>query len=234
MVIPNSGRLYSSLDRIGEYVGERRRVAGIEMTFIVETLRGGCLHPCTIEDVVAMLELVPASDWAGIRTVVFRQPTRKQAALNPAWGRLRYDGEVSTARKHRVAAGPMILLDAIEANCVIDCPAGLGPEDQAELDRLRADGHAVERVGNRYRVQVSPDSARRTQLFRTLLHEIGHWFDWLEKVESPAMRGEDFGILVERYFARPQVEREVFAHRYATVMGNELTSAGVIPFEART
>jgi len=128
----------------------------------------------------------------------------------------------------------MILLDAIEANCVIDWSAGLGPDDQAELARLRADGHGVERVGSRFRIRIAPDSARRTQLFRTLLHEIGHWFDWLEKVESAAMRGENFETLVEHYFARPQAEREAFAHRYANIMSNKLTSAGVIPFEART
>jgi hypothetical protein len=230
MVVPNSGGLYSSLDRIGEHSIERRRVAGIDMRFIVENLRDGCVHPCTINDVVAVLELVPASDWAGIGTLVFRQPTRKQAILAPAWGRLRYAGEISTARKRMVATGPMILLDAIEADSVMDWSAGLALDDQVELDRLRSDGHVVERVGNRYRIHVAPDSARRTQLFRTLLHEIGHWFDWLEKVEGPAMRGEDFRTLVEQYFARPQAEREAFAHRYADSMGNALTNAGLIPF----
>lgn len=230
MVVPDPGGLYSPLDRIGEYTIERQRVAGIDMTFIVENPLAGCLHPCTISDVAAVLELVPVSDWAGIGTVVFRQPTRKQVILTPAWGRLRYAGEISTARKRLVATGPMILLDAIEADSVIDWSAGLALDDQVELDRLRADGHVVERVGNRYRIHVAPDSARRTQLFRTLLHEIGHWFDWLEKVEAPAMRGEDFGTLVEHYFARPQAEREAFAHRYADSMGNALTNAGLIPF----
>jgi len=233
MVVPNPGGLHSVLDRIGEYSIERRRVAGIDMTFIVENRRDGCLYPCTIDDVARVLELVPASDWAGIKTVVFRQPTRKQATLAPAWGRLRYAGEISTTRKRKVATGPMILLDSIEADFVIDWSAGLALDDQVELDRLRVDGHVVERVGNRYRIHVAPESARRTQLFRTLLHEIGHWLDWLEKVEAPAMRGEDFGALVAYYFARPQAEREAFAHRYADSMSSALASAGVIPFEPR-
>jgi hypothetical protein len=204
------------------------------MTFIVEDPRGDCLHPCTIDDVVAMLELVPASDWVGIGTVVFRQPTRKQALLDPAWGRLRYDGLVSTARKQIVATGPMILLDAIKANHVVDWSTSLAIDDQVELDRLRTDGHVVERVGSRYLVHVSRESARRTQLFRTLLHEIGHWFDWLEKVEAPATRGEAFEALAEQYFARPKAEREAFAHRYADSMNGRLANAGAIPFEPRT
>lgn len=234
MVVPNPGSLHSVLDRIGEHSVVRRRVAGIDMTFIVENLRDGCRHPCTIDDVAAVLELVPASDWAGIKTVVFRQPTRKQATLAPAWGRLRYAGEISTTQKRIVATGPMILLDSIEADLVIDWSAGLALDDQVELDRLRVDGHVVERVGNRYRIHVSPNSARSTQLFRTLLHEIGHWFDWLEKVEAPAARGEDFGTLVAHYSARPQAEREAFAHRYADGMSNMLRNAGVIPSEPRT
>lgn len=231
MVVPNPGNLFSALDRIGKYVSERRSVSGIDMIFIVEDVRDGCLHPCTIDDVVVVLEQVPTSDWVGIKTIVFRQPTRKQALLDPAWGRLRYSGEVSTARKQIVAAGPMILLDAIESNCILDWSTGLALDDQVELDRLRADGHEVERVGNRYLVHVSADSARRTQLYRTLLHEIGHWFDWLEKVETPASHGEDFGTLVEHYFARPTAEREAFAHRYAEGVIGRLTSVGAIPIE---
>lgn len=232
LVVPNPGALHSPLDRIGEYISERRCVAGVEITFIVETLRAGCLHPCTIDDVAALLELIPTSDWVGIRTVVFRQPTRKQMLLDPAWGRLRYAGEVSTARRHIVATGPMILLDAIEANCVIGWSARLALDDQAELDRLRSDGHRVELVAKRYLIHVSPESARRTQLFRTLPHEIGHWFDWLEKVEVPTTRGEDFGTLVERYLARPKAEREAFAHRYADFIRGRLTEAGRLPVES--
>jgi len=64
-----------------------------------------------------------------------------------------------------------------------------------------------------------------------LPHEIGHWFDWLEKVETPAARGEDFSALMESYFARPQAEREAFTHRYADDVRDRLMRAGAIPFE---
>jgi hypothetical protein len=107
----------------------------------------------------------------------------------------------------------------------------LDPEDSQELARLRADGHMIERNGRNHVIHVTPRSARSTQLYRTLLHEIGHWFDWLSKVETPAARGEDFSSLVDLYFARPSSERDAFAHRFADEVGQEMVRTGVIPFE---
>jgi hypothetical protein len=125
----------------------------------------------------------------------------------------------------------MILLEAIDEGLRVDWSSSLDPEDQAELDRLRADGHAVDREGPRYTVSVTAPSARNTQLYRTLLHEIGHWFDWLEKVEAPAHRGEVYNDLADFYFARPAAEREAFAHRYAEKIYRQLVQLGSIPFE---
>jgi len=231
MAVPNPSGLVSPIERIGPHNSGRWRVGSGEVRFLVETPRENWLHPCTIGDVIRMLEQVPGSDWAGIDTIVFRQPTRKQAILNSAWGRLLYFGEISTARGQVIASGPMILLDAIERDHRLTWPASLVPDDQVELSRLEADGHGIERVGGRYVIQVTPEAARNTQLYRTLPHEIGHWFDWLEKVETPAARGEDFSALQDRYFQRPRGEREAFAHRYADRLYRELTDAGAIPFD---
>jgi hypothetical protein len=233
LIIPNTGRLFSPLERIGDHRVEHRSVAGMNLDFIVEHSRPGCIPPCTIDDVVQMLELIPASDWAGIHTVFFRQPTRKQARLNPAWGRLFYSGEIITARGRVIAAGPMIHLEAIDHNHQLEWGTSLALEDQVELDRLRADGHIIERSGNRHVIRATPASARNTQLYRTLPHEIGHWFDWLGKVETPLARGGDFDALTTRYFARPSAEREAFAHRYADETHARLLSTGSIPFETR-
>lgn len=231
LVVPNPGRLVSPIERIGPHVADVWRVGSREVRFVVERLGENWLHPCTIGDVIRLLELVPESDWAGIGTIVFRQPTRKQSVLAPSWGRLFYFGEISTARGRVVADGPMILLDAVEHGYHFTWRSGLALDDQAELSRLGADGHDIERSGSRYRVRTSPESARATQLYRTLPHEIGHWFDWLEKVETPAARGEDFPMLQDRYFARPSDEREGFAHRYADRIRAILSAACAIPFE---
>ncbi len=82
-------------------------------------------------------------------------------------------------------------------------------------------------------VHVTPESARHTLLYRTMLHEIGHWVDWKEKVEIPADHGGDWLALSDAYFARPDSEREAFAHRYADTMAKQLTAAGKIPFSAQ-
>jgi hypothetical protein len=231
LVIPLARDRYSSLDCVGKYTSEERTIQGQNITFVVEKVRVGSYHPCTIDDVVWLLGVVPLSDWVGIRTVVFRQPTRKQVILNPAWGRLRYSGELSTAQRQSIATGPMILLDAIDDHMSLKWSSALGPDDLTELNRLQEDGHSIERIGSGFKIRVTPSSARNTQLYRTLLHEIGHWFDWLQSVEGPTKRGEPFEQLMERYFARPSSEREAFAHRYATEMHEELYCRGLIPFE---
>ncbi len=230
LVIPKARHTFSTLDRIGRFVKEERHVQGQCVTFIVEETRQGSVHAWTVDDVAKILGMVPASDWAGIKTIVFRQPTRKQTILNPAWGRLRYSGEVSTTPDRKVAIGPMILLDAIDENLRIRRPASMGPEDQLELDRLRADGHVIERAGRTHTIMVTPGTARNTQLYRTLFHEVGHWFDWLEKVEGPAQRGECFETLMDSYFAQSVAEREAFAHRYADGIRERLINLGSIPF----
>jgi hypothetical protein len=61
------------------------------------------------------------------------------------------------------------------------------------------------------------DSVRSTQLYRTLLHEIGHHVDYSHS------KGE---------FARkPASEKETFAHKYAYKLRAQLEKRGVIPFE---
>jgi hypothetical protein len=85
-------------------------------------------------------------------------------------------------------------------------------------------------MGRRYIFSMTAQSVRATQLYRTLLHEIGHWADWLEKVETPCARGEDFDAMADAYFARPQAEREAYAHRYADNLRAGLEREGLIPF----
>ncbi|AHE55277.1 hypothetical protein NX02_18040 [Sphingomonas sanxanigenens DSM 19645 = NX02] len=175
--------------------------------------------------------MIPASDWVGIRTILFRQPTRKQSILNPLWGRLIYWGEISTAQRRTIATGPMIILEAVDEDMTMRWSSALDPDSHEQLDRLRADGHAIDFDGRSHRITVTPASARNTQLYRTLPHEIGHWFDWLEKVEGPGARGEPFDALMDRYFARPKAEREAFAHRYADDIYKSLFARDSIPFE---
>lgn len=230
LVIPDRSDGLHWLDRIGEYNIEDHQIAGRTIRFIVEANALGCIHPCSVSDVAHVLEALPQSDWAGLDTFVFRQPTRKQLTLSPVWGRLLYFAEITTSKGKILAKGPTIFLDAVEVESSMAWSTSLDPDEMQELERLKADGHVVERSGRKHDITVSATSARNTQLYRTLLHEAGHWFDWLSKVEEPASRSGDWGTLETAYFARPKAEREAFAHRYADAQRARLQADGIIPF----
>ena len=110
----------------------------------------------------------------------------------------------------------------------------LDPDDQAELERLRSFADSYEFDGRHHVMDLDLEAIRRVQLHHTLLHEVGHWVDMLEKVEWPAAREdldvEEWEQLLDAYHNRPRREREDFAHRYADRMRDKLTRTGVLPF----
>ncbi len=207
-------------------------VAGREVLLIVEQTRSGCEHACTLDDICRVLLHIPFADWAGLTTFVLRQPTRKQRLLRPAWGRLFYHANLGEIARPDMSDGPAVMLEAVDCGATIEWSTALQPDDMEELDRLRRDGHTVDRIGRKYSISVTAASVRATQLYRTLLHEIGHWVDYLEKVERPSWHADsDYPTPLDAYFQRPKDEREAFAHRYAERIGTQLRAAGVIPFD---
>lgn len=233
MVIPQSSGSRSWVESIGRHRKIERGIAGKRVTFLVEQCLDGWFHPCSIDDVELLLWRIPSADWAGLHTFVFRQPSRKQSMLRPAWGRLVYYAELTTAKRQVRARGPAVFLDAIPEDYSFDWPLSLQPDDVLELERLESDGHVVASSKKSHQIRVTRMSARNTQLYRTLPHEIGHWLDWLEKVEQPGARGESYEKLEDRYFARPRVEREAYAHHYAERTRLRLRESGDIPFDPR-
>jgi hypothetical protein len=232
LVIPDpivSSRTWK--ERLIRHQQIQRVVGGREIIFIVEETSGGCVHACSVDDVRHVLANIPMMDWEGLETFVLRQSTRKQRTLSPAWGRLLYDADLGLPGRAAKRMGPAVLMEAVDCAAKLEWSSSLGPEDQVELERLKQDGHAIERVGRRYVLSINVEATRATQLYRTLLHEIGHWVDWLEKVERPAASGGDFDSLYEAYFQRPKGEREAFAHRYADEARERLQRSGVIPFD---
>ena len=189
-----------------------RTIRDREMAFFVEPPTLGFSYACTIEDVVRLLAAVPAGDLAGIAAIVFRQPTRKQELLNPVWGRLVFD-----VRAHGVS-GSAIHLDAQDPRVEGRYSLSLDPGQQ-ELQRLAADGHHVVRCRRWWAIRSTVDSIRTTQLYHTLLHEIGHAVDW-RRWPAP-----------DRYFRRPLDELERYAWRYATSRREALERKGAIPFD---
>jgi hypothetical protein len=104
------------------------------------------------------------------------------------------------------------------------------PDDVEELERLRGDGHSVS-GGRRWKIQSSLGSIRSTQLFRTLPHEVGHHVQYDREVRLAA--GGDPGAyeaLEDRYFTKPQREKEDFAHRHAREFVERLSAERRVPF----
>lgn len=211
--------------QLGPHEAVHRHIDGVAMTFIVEATLGGWSHACSLDDICQVLRSVPKADWRGISLILLRQPQRKQAILNPSWGRLAYDANIGRPGQSDMWHGPVISLEAVDSRRPVVWSTSLSPDSAEELARLIADGHQVTRRGRKHIITPQPAAIRATQLHRTLLHEIGHWVDWQEKVLAP---DGDFDL----YFARARDEREAFAHRYADTQRERLTRLGVLPFAA--
>jgi hypothetical protein len=221
---------------IGEYRSVKRVVRGRDVTFVVERTNRGCVHACTVEDIAWLLGYIPPEDWEGLGCFVLRQPRRKEAILSAVWGRLAYGGEIGRPQDG-LFAGPAVFLESTTPDFEFSLSASMRPDAQAEFERLRRDGHVITRIGRRFAIQCSVDTVRNTQLYRTMLHEIGHWVDWLQKVQRavppPEIRDDDYfwrERLQHEYDHRPSQERETFANRYADRMWTLLSDSGVIPF----
>src|SRR5215831_11316232 len=93
----------------------------------------------------------------------------------------------------------------------------LTPDGRQELERLRGDGHEIVTTRRGHRINVSLESIRATQLYRTLLHEIGHIVD-----------NDRDPIAFDR---RSSLEKESFAHQYADKLRERLIRFGIIPFD---
>ena len=189
-----------------------RTIRGRRTWFFVEPPTRDCCYACTVDDVARLLSEAPVDDWAGISAIVFRQPTRKQDLLRPVWGRVVFDTQVSGI------TGSAIHLDAQDQGQEMRWSPSLGPDEQRELSALVADGHRVVRSRRWWSVRPTVDSTRATQLYRTLLHEIGHHIDWCRATP-------------ELYFRRPLQEREHSADRYAMALRTELERRRAIPFD---
>lgn len=206
---------------IQEQIGE------CELTFLIEPPRPGCFYPCTIADVMTVLEYVPQADLYGLELIIFRQPTRKQDQINPVWGRFLYYAMPGPF------SGPAICIEAHDLNKTLRWPLSLGPDSRNELTRLKADGHRIERRRREYILHRTHESVRNTILFRTLLHELGHYVDWIQSIVLPSLDSTsdaEEARLDQEFDSKPSQDKEAFAHRYAQNLATQLHGAGHIPF----
>jgi hypothetical protein len=218
-------------EMIGDFQLKKCNVEGIEIVFIIETTHAGCIHACSVADICRVFSLIPKEDWTGIGAVILRQPTHKQRAMQPVWGRLAYKANIGKHGKPDIYSGAAILLEACNPATTIHWAKALSPESTKELERLKEDGHEIEDRKKYFSIVPSLSAIRATQLYRTIPHEIGHWVDWQQKVLRPAnLTFEKCEVLEDLYFSRPREEREAFAHRYAIQVRKRLCDEGAFPF----
>lgn len=82
---------------------------------------------------------------------------------------------------------------------------------------------AVTETRRSYEVLLTPEHVRRWLLLRTIPHEVGHWVDYRRRVLDQlnaatvpdALADPRYEDLAARWRARPRIERERFADRYA-------------------
>ncbi|QUY43411.1 hypothetical protein [Acaryochloris marina] len=205
----------------------QKTIGECELTFLIEPPRPECFYPCTVTDVMSVLEYVPQADLDGLELIIFRQPTRKQDQINPVWGRFLY---YATPGPH---SGPAICIEAHDLTKTLRWSLSLGPDSLDELARLEADGHRIEKRRRDYTIHRTHESVRHTILFRTLFHEIGHYVDWIQSVVLPSFNttsDAEEARLDQEFDSKPSKDKEAFAHRYAQNLATQLYQSGHIPF----
>lgn len=202
----DSRRFY---EKIGAHRQVLRTVGASTIRFVVEEPRPGWFHPCTPDEICAVMASCPEEHVSLAPFIVLRQPTRKQRILSQVWGRAVFLFEFDDY------AGRAIVLEAQDSQPYL-WRRSRTPDHERELDRLRLDGHSVVRQGRGVLVEPNARAIRATVLLRTLLHEIGHHVDYA--------RSSD-----EEWDARTPLEREDYAHSYAQAARERLGKHGVAP-----
>lgn len=198
------------IENLGRFTVVEREIINNRITFLVERTRKDCYHACTVDDITRVIQCVPPDDVRGIDLIVLRQPKRKEELLAPAWGR--WTPYVDIGEHH----GYAIHLEAMTTSRPFRWSKSLSPDSQAELKRLQQDGHEVTTTKRHHVISSTLDAVRATQLYRTLLHEIGHHVDYKR---SP-----------EQFDKRCSQEKEAFAHNYAGGLRSKLIEWRQIPF----
>lgn len=222
------GTLKSFYERIGKHQQELRVINGHEFLFVVEETRENSFHSCSVNDIAKIIAHIPPEDCGDLRFIILLQPKRKEEIISPVWGRLVYSFEFEGEY------APAIIVDAVDISKNIIWSKKMTVEDQKEFMRLQEDLHLFKDHKKAYVSPICIEPSRNTQLYRTLLHEFGHYVHYLEVVERPGNETEDDEMKEARdnfYFQLPKTEKEKFAHRYADRLKAKLMEEKVIPFE---
>jgi hypothetical protein len=209
LTIPWCGlKLY--YENLTDFKVAERSVHSRGLSFIVEKTRADSYHACTVDDIAHVLRHIPSLDFDGIDFIALRQPKRKEEIINPVWGRIAFYTKIGAHQ------GRAIFIEALNPSKPISWTKSLTPDGQQELERLREDGHEIITTRHNHKINVSLESLRATQLYRTLLHELGHSVDYDRDPDA--------------FDRKSSLEKETFAHQYAEKMQERLVRFGIVPF----
>ncbi|MFK7740275.1 MAG: hypothetical protein AB8H80_08120 [Planctomycetota bacterium] len=196
---------------------------GDKRVALVQPPTNGNYYGCTLPDLIRILRSLPAADVDGLDLFLFRQPTKKQLLLKSVWGRFIY---YATPSRHR---GSAICIEATKP-MQVKWPKSNTPEHERELARLAADGCKMTYTKREILIDTTRESLRNTVLYRTVLHETGHYVDWLRSVLDLEGTETEIEAASERFDTKTSAMKEDFAHRYAKEMADKLRANGQLPF----
>lgn len=214
MVIPMCGFIATVWEKIinFKYKSVLRQIGNKEIAFIVEKTRKDNCHACTIDDICLVLKHLPEKDLEGISYILLRQPNHKDELLCPVWGKYFYHITLG-----QYEDGAAVALETYNYKKSLFWSNSLNPDDADEVERLKLDGHPMIRTKRGYKFTPTLETVRAKQLYRTLLHEIGHHVDYITNYEN--------------HDSKTSKDKEVFAHNYADRMKESFIKQGVIPFD---
>ncbi len=197
-------------EKLSSYKKIEKQINGWNFTFIVEKTKKDWFHACTIEDLEMILQHIPSAYYRDLRTIVLRQPKRTEEIFSAVWGRLVFYYEFESE------GVPAIILESVKSGSKINWSRKINIDRQKELERLKNDGFEMIETKRSFEIDLTLENVRNTQLYRTLLHEIGHYFQYCENPE--------------KFDRLPTAEKEVFAHNFADKLKLELEEKNIIPF----
>jgi hypothetical protein len=226
MVIPGGRPRFATFrERVHNPIVIRRTTRDHEITFLVEAVNPGFTHSCTVGDIMFVIDELPLRHVRGIDLIVLRQPTKKQAALSSVWGCILYWANMGEFE------GTAIHVEAQPLGKSSYWKTSIDPDTARELDRLRKDGHDIKHGKRSFHFLLRLQATRNTQLYRTLIHELGHYADYDESYLE-ALGDKDYDkALSDKYGNKPSHDKEDFAHRYAGEHFQRLKETGRFPFE---
>lgn len=201
---------------------------GKDIPVIVEDLKKDYHYSCTAKDVERILNHLPEEDLHEFGLLIFRQPKRKEEILCPVWGRLVYSLE------YKDDFYPAIIIEATPEQMKLRHPKKQTVGGKLKFNLLIDHGITFKEYKREFIADITEEDARNIQLYKTLLHEVGHYVHYLERVERPGFEEEGIDEWEKRYNKYLQIvvrEKEEFADRYAVNMGDHLIEKGIIPFD---